>query len=134
MSLSLRISTPREETMIEGVLRLRFEAPDGFRGVLPGHEPATLILMPGVVRLVRGPEPAPYYLATEGGFIEIDRAALSLTTRWAMGGDELGALATMLRARGERRRSIDAEARRLAERHELAARKALARLQREVAG
>jgi F0F1-type ATP synthase epsilon subunit len=132
--MSLRISTPREELHIEDVLRLRFEAPDGFRGVLPGHEPATAVLRAGVTRLVQGEgrDEQTSYLASEGGFLEIAPTEVLLTTRWVARGDDLAALVELLRRRGQRRRTIDTEARRLAERHELAARKALARLQREV--
>lgn len=133
-TMRLRISTPREDLLIEGVLRIRVEAPDGSRGVLPGHERATTVVRAGVVRLARADGGAERisFLATEGGFLDISPAEARLITRWVAQGDELSALIELLRQRGTRRRTIDAEARRLAERHELAARKALARLQREV--
>ena len=126
--------TPRDATRIEGVTRLRFEAPDGLRGVWPGHEPASFVLRGGVVRLDHAPggRAPTSYLATEGGFLEVRAGEVQVVSRWAAAHTELEALVAFLRQRRARRQGVDEEARRLFERHELATRKALAGLQREV--
>ncbi|MGE0710659.1 MAG: hypothetical protein AB7N76_11710 [Planctomycetota bacterium] len=133
-TMTLRVSTPREELAIDAVLRLRCEAPDGLRGVLPGHEPALVLLLPGVVRLARADERGERrsYLAHEGGFLRVRPDDAALTSAWVAHGEDLDDLVARLRRRRARRAEAEAAARLLAERHERAAREALARLQREV--
>ncbi|MEZ6186817.1 MAG: hypothetical protein R3F62_17630 [Planctomycetota bacterium] len=132
--LTLRISSPLEALELEDVGGLRFEAPDGLRGVRPGHEPALAVVRPGVLRLVQRQAGAErtLYVACEGGFLEVSPREALLTTSWFVRDEDLGALVAALERRGQRRQALDQEARRLTELHELAARRALARLQREV--
>lgn len=133
-TLAVRVSTPRLELLHTQVLRLRFATDDGWRGVLPGHEPSRATLAPGPVALVvheRGDERL-RWLATEGGLIVIEAREVIIVTRWASEGDTLDELGEAVRERDAAREQIEVEARALAQRHELATRRALVALERKV--
>ena len=96
MSRSMRVElwTPAGADVLEPVLRLRLEAADGSRGILPGHEAARLSFAAGPVELAR---PTPLgetieYVATEGGVARIDPGGVTLLCRWAARADSLESL------------------------------------------
>jgi len=72
------------------------------------------------------------YLATEGGLVWIDRARVRLVSRWIARAPSMEALLRLVQRRRERRDRLEDQARRQAEHHELATRRALSKLQREV--
>nr|ACJ66830.1 ATP synthase F1 epsilon subunit [uncultured bacterium pSY1435] len=131
----VRVSTPRLERIHTDVARLRFATDDGWRGVLPGHEPSRTTLVPGPIALVTREQAGERlrWLATEGGLITIGSAEVVITTRWATHSDTLEQLSEAVRVRDRAREQVELEARELARRHELAVRRALIALQRKVA-
>ena len=133
-TLTLRIVTPTAITVIEGVTQLRLGAPDGSRGVLPGHEPARLVVDPEPLEVTRGHDEAQTrsFVANEGGVVWVDRDAVTVVTRWATVADDLPGLLDTVRGREAMRREVEAEARAVAHGHELATQRALAALRREV--
>lgn len=134
-TMLVRVSTPRSELVHTRVLRLRFATDDGWRGVLPRHEPSRATLVPGPILLVvhEGGVERLRWLATEGGLIVIDAGEVLIATRWATEADTLDELAAAVRERDQAREQIEVEARALAQRHELATRRALVALERKVA-
>ncbi len=133
-TLVVRVSTPRVELHRPAVLRLRFASDDGWRGVLPGHEPSRASLLEGPIALVEpaGPSERIRWLASEGGLITIDRREVLIATAWAVEADTLAELGEAVAARDRAREAIELEARALARRHELATRRALIALERKV--
>lgn len=134
-SMRVRVSTPRIELVHDEVLRLRFASDDGWRGVLPGHEPSRATLVPGPIAYVVGDAAGERtrWLATEGGLIVIDRSEIWIATRWATEAEELDSLSEAVAERDRAREQIELEARARAHRHEVAARRALIALERKVA-
>lgn len=132
-TMQVLLSTPSGLETIEGVTRLRLEAPDGSRGVLPGHEPARVAVRPGPAVLATGPEPQDErYLVTEGGIAWIQPQRVLLVTRWAASAASLEVLREHVHARRATRAAAEQRARAIAHRHEMATRRALAQLRREV--
>jgi F0F1-type ATP synthase epsilon subunit len=133
-TMTVRVSTPRHEQVHAQVLRLRFATDDGWRGVLPGHEPSRATLAPGPVALVLDEREAERlrWVVTEGGLIVIDPREVVILTRWASEGDTLDELGAAVRERDQAREQIEQEARARAHRHEIATRRALAALERKV--
>ena len=132
--MRLRAVTPTHELVVGDVVHLRFDAIDGSRGVLAGHERATECLREGGVYVrthVDGVE-RELFVATEGGMAVLAPSEVVLITPWAVLADQLSTLAEQVRARADERARIDAEAKTLGYRHETALRRALARLEREV--
>ena len=127
---SVRISTPGWRDTLEGIARLRLEADDGARGVLPGHEPARVCLTAGAVEVV-DLEGRSRFIATEGGLAWIDREAVTLVSTWATIADDLPALREAVLARRRTRARIEQQARATAHRHEVATRRALSALRKE---
>jgi F0F1-type ATP synthase epsilon subunit len=152
-TMRLTVSTPGRELELESLVALRFMAEDGWRGVLPGHEPARARIRGGPVRCVELPAegapaarpgaPAPdrleralagpvRWLATEGGVILIDRLELRILTRWAGTAESLARLRELVEARDRERERLEEQARTVATRHELATRRALVALERKI--
>lgn len=129
-AFTLVLQSPAGADEVEGVTALRFEAPDGARGVQPGHEPALALLASGMASYRCGESTA--YLATEGGVAWIDRQRVRLVSRWIARAPSMEALLRLVKRRRILRDRLEEQARRQAERHELATRRALAKLQREV--
>ncbi|MCX4244896.1 FoF1 ATP synthase subunit delta/epsilon [Paraliomyxa miuraensis] len=133
-TMTVELSTPAGLRTITNVRRLRLEATDGSRGILPGHERARLAFAAGPIELVRGPpdDERVCYLATEGGVAQLDPHGVLLVCRWASLADSLDELRQQVLARRAQRSAAEEEARALAHRHEVATRRALAGLRREV--
>lgn len=132
--LRLRVVTPTRELQLDDVLHLRFDADDGARGVLVGHERATDRLREGAV-LVRtrvGDTQREQFIATEGGIAVIGPSEVVLVSSWATCADDISELASRVRARATRRSQIDRQAKTLGQQAETALRRALARLKRKV--
>jgi F0F1-type ATP synthase epsilon subunit len=135
-TMEVRISTPAGLEVAGGILRVRLEATDGSRGVLPGHERARLALVPGPIELwdhAEGRERCRYVI-TEGGVAVLEPGGVTLVCRWAARADSLAALREHVRARRAERAAAEQEARAIAHRHEVATRRALAGLRRELPG
>jgi F0F1-type ATP synthase epsilon subunit len=134
-TIVLRVSTPRLELVHSDVVSLRFVTDDGWRGVLPGHEPSRATLLPGPLAWVVHDQSGDRFgwLATEGGLIVIDPTEVVIATRWATEADTLDELSEAVRVRDRVREQVEHEARELARRHELAVRRALIALERKVA-
>lgn len=135
-TLRLILSTPNQEQIIRRVVSLRFESPDGQRGVLPGHEPALTSLLPGaihVTQLTEEGQPATTCLASETGLVWIDPNEVRFITRWIVQADSIEALLPLLEGRAADRAQTEAEARAVLQHHDAALRRALVSLQREVA-
>ncbi|PRP94852.1 F0F1 ATP synthase subunit epsilon [Enhygromyxa salina] len=132
--LRLRVITPTRELALDDVLHLRFEADDGARGVMPGHERATDQLREGAVyvRTRAGEVQREQFVATEGGIAVIGPREVVLVSSWAERADEVSALAELVRARETRREAIDRAAKALGRQRETALRRALTKLKREV--
>jgi F0F1-type ATP synthase epsilon subunit len=132
--MTVQVCTPAGLTVLAGIRRLRLEASDGARGVLPGHERARLTFVGGPIELVDGPEENErlHYLATEGGVAQVEPAGVTLVCRWAAHAGSLPALREHVKARRAERAAAEQEARAVAHRHETATRRALAGLRREV--
>jgi len=132
--LTVEVSTPAGLAVYEGIRRVRLEATDGSRGVLPGHEPARLTFVAGPIELWEG-EPEDErarYVATEGGVALVQPRGVLLVCRWAAVADSLPALREHVLARRAQRALAEEQARALAHRHEVATQRALAGLRREV--
>lgn len=127
----LGIVTPGRVEVIEDVVRIRLDAPDGSRGVLSGHERSRVVLEPGPVEVVRDQE-VTTFIATEGGVAWIEPRGVELVSTWATRAHDLASLAKMVARRAQFRRDVEAQARLVARRHELATQRALAGLRREV--
>jgi F0F1-type ATP synthase epsilon subunit len=132
--MTVWVCTPAGPMILPGIRRLRLEATDGARGVLPGHERARLTFVAGPIELVEGPDDAEriLYLATEGGVAQLEPSMITLVCRWAAQASSLPALREHVRARRAERAAVEQEARMVAHRHEIATRRALAGLRREV--
>lgn len=130
-TFTLFLQSPASCEEVPGVVSLRFEAPDGARGVQPGHEPALALLESGVARLRNGDD-ATTYLATDGGLVWIDRGDVRIVSRWIARAPSMEALVRLVQRRRQVRGRLEEHARRQAQRHEVATRRALAKLQREV--
>nr|WP_258183001.1 hypothetical protein [Enhygromyxa salina] len=134
--MRLVVSTPERELELESLVALRFIAEDGWRGVLPGHEPARARLRRGAARCVEAgvgrAEARVRWLATEDGVVLVDRAELRILTRWAALADSLVDLRELVEARDAERTRLEHEARAFTRRHEVATRRALGRLERRV--
>jgi F0F1-type ATP synthase epsilon subunit len=132
--LELRVVTPSGELRIGEIVHLRFDALDGSRGVLPGHERSTARLRQGAiyVSVADGDTPRETFVVTEGGMAVIGPREVILVTSWAELAEEMDTLAELVRARAARRARIDAEAKTIGRRHETALRRALIGLKREV--
>ena len=129
--MKLEVVTAARTFLVEAVASIRFDAPDGARGVLPGHEPARVVVEPGAVEFtLAGGERG--VMATEGGLATIDPKQMSIATRWAAQADGIDRLRRTVAARAEFRAAAEVEARALAVRHEMATRRALASLRRQV--
>ncbi len=137
-TMTVVVATPDRQRIIEDVVRVRFEAPDGHRGVLPGHEPALASLRSGAIHVTRrGERPGEElesFLASEGGLASISPTEVRLLSRWAAEEETLEALLARLERRAASRRRVEHEARAVLARHDAALRRALAALQREVHG
>lgn len=133
-TLTFEVLTPLCRIELGDVVHFRFDAGDGSRGVLAGHERATAYVRDGVVelRVAGGAEATERFVATEGGMLVIEPARAVLVTSWAELADDLERLAASVRARSQARERIDMAARTLGARHETALRRALIRLEREV--
>lgn len=133
-TMTVEVSTPAEHLTLTGIRRLRLEATDGSRGILPGHERARLAFMAGPIELGEGPhdDERVRYLVTEGGAARIDPDGVLLVCRWAATADSLAELRQHVLARRAQRAAAEEEARTLAHRHEVATRRALAGLRREL--
>ncbi|MEX1362272.1 MAG: ATP synthase F1 subunit epsilon [Nannocystaceae bacterium] len=132
--MQVLVSTPAGPYIVDDVIRLRLPAPDGARGVLPGHERARFGVLPGPLVLVcEGPDGEhEHYLATEGGVASVDPRRVLLVCRWAAAASTLDALREQVAARRATRATAEQRARTVAHRHEMATRRALAELRREV--
>lgn len=130
--MTVEVSTPAGLVVVEGIRRVRLEATDGSRGVLPGHEPARLTFVAGPLELWEGEPERARYLATEGGVALLRPAGVLLVCRWAAMADSLPALREHVLARRAHRAMAEEQARAVAHRHEVATRRALAGLRREV--
>lgn len=132
--MTVVVSTPAGEIRFEDAVRLRFDAPDGSRGVLPRHEHARAVLVPGpieVARSISGTEQISY-VATEGGLVDIDPRTVRFVTRWATTAGTLEGLAAEVERRASVWTTLETEARALSHRHEMATRRALAGLERRL--
>ena len=63
--MTLYLQSPAGCEVIREVTSVRFDAPDGARGVQPGHEPAVALLRQGMASYRVGE--ALVYVASEGG-------------------------------------------------------------------
>ena len=131
-TLTLRLQTPAGEEQQDSLIALRLETPDGARGVLPGHESALVLLAPGVGRYRVEDASEPRYFAAEAGLGWIGPEEVRLVSRWIARAPSLAALVRLVERRREVRGRLEESARRQVERHEVATRRALAKLQREV--
>lgn len=133
-SLELRVISPSRELRVSEVFHLRFDASDGSRGVLPGHERATTKLREGAVYVTvgTGTDARETFVVTEGGMAVIGPREVVLVTSWAEMAEQMEPLAQLVRARAAQRARIDAEAKTVGQRHETALRRALIGLKREV--
>jgi len=128
-TLRLHLCTPFGEEVVEGVTHLRLEAPDGARGVQPGHEPGLLNLRPGALTVRAEAE---FFVATEGGFAWIEPERVRVITRWAARAATFQELVELLETRAQRRSRLEGEVQAQLKRHEVATQRALIGLQREV--
>lgn len=126
--MTLYLQSPAGCEVIREVTSVRFDAPDGARGVQPGHEPAVALLRQGMASYRVGE--ALVYVASEGGMVWIDRDQVRLVSGWIAQAPTTSALVRLVQRRRQVRGRLEEHARRLAERHELATRRALARLSR----
>ncbi|MEZ4448865.1 MAG: hypothetical protein R3B09_05230 [Nannocystaceae bacterium] len=131
------MSTPAERRVIDGVTRLRFTTWDGQRGVLTGHEPARALVGEAAIELTivdaRGGA-RERFLACEEGLAEIDPRGVEIAARWAAEAGTLGELRALVTDRARTRATIEAEAKALALRHEVALHEAMSRLVRRTGG
>ena len=127
--MAVRVQTPEGELFFADVARLRFDAEDGARGVLPRHEAARVILEAGPVEVTRAGGGG-VFVATEGGMVWITPTDVRLISGWAIQAESLEELREQVFAQAARRRRIEAEARAQALRQEQAARRALVDLAR----
>ncbi|KIG16820.1 hypothetical protein DB30_03982 [Enhygromyxa salina] len=133
-ALRLRVITPTRELGLDEVLHLRFEAGDGARGVMFGHERATERLRAGAIHVQTraGVGQREQFVATEGGIAVIGPQEVVLVSSWAERADDMSVLAELVRARETQRETIDRAARALGQQTETALRRALVRLKRKV--
>ena len=133
--LRLELQTPTEHTRWDDVVSLRLHGTDGHRGIQPGHEPAVIALVPGVVHLGRliDERRREQVVALDGGLAWIEPREVVLVSRWISPCSiHLDVVLERLRSRAATRARREQEARTLLARHETATRRAMIDLQREV--
>lgn len=133
-TLQLEVITVAGSILIERVVSVRFDADDGSRGVRPGHEPARCVVLPGAVEIRVAGEGASRFVATEEAMAFIEPGAVRLVTPWASQAESLDALHQAVMQRGVFRAQMEVEARAMVHRHEVATRRALLALRRDVHG
>ena len=67
----LFVLTPDHVVLDAEVTSVRFQQPDGWRGILPGHIPYIAQLVNGVLMYRLAQDPSPHYIALYGGTIEV---------------------------------------------------------------
>ncbi|HWE49971.1 MAG TPA: F0F1 ATP synthase subunit epsilon [Bryobacteraceae bacterium] len=100
--MTLKVRMPAEVLFEEKVSRIRAEARDGWFGILPRHIDFVTALVPGILRF----QPcgaAEEYLAIDHGILVKCGAEVSISTRNAVRGGDLGQLKKNVEAQfGER--------------------------------
>ncbi|MCA9690687.1 MAG: hypothetical protein KC636_13845 [Myxococcales bacterium] len=129
------VCVPGDEVRFPAATSLRLCVADGLRGVLPGHEPALVRVTEGELQVthVDAGGVARSRIATEGGLAHITPTSVLLVLRWATIAAQREELMRRVLERAAERATLEREAVRLSHQHERATRRALARLQREVA-
>ncbi len=88
-TMRLRVLTPDRIALDTEVVSLRFQQPDGWRGVLPHHAPYITQLVNGVMMYRLPGEEEPRYMALYGGTLEVDRDGVLILTVAAEPGRDL---------------------------------------------
>lgn len=91
MSMTLKIRLPAEVLFEEEVSRIRAEAENGWFGLLPRHIDFVTALVPGVLTFEPCGKPEEY-LAVDHGVLVKCGAEVSVSTRQAVRGKNLGEL------------------------------------------
>jgi F0F1-type ATP synthase epsilon subunit len=132
--MRLEFVTPAGVTELDHVVHIRFDAPDGSRGILPRHERARVVVEPGAIEVVQrqADQLQSRFVASDGGIALIEGDRVRVATRWASVANDLDELRLKVASRRDLRRQRAAEAKTIAARHETVTRRALAGLRREV--
>ena len=91
--MKVRILTPTEVLLYEGVVHITVEDPTGSLGIRPGHAAMVTPLVPGVVT-VRTHGGAEQYVAVNGGVMLVRAQSVEIAARQAVAGAEFGDLET----------------------------------------
>lgn len=129
--MQVEVLTPAGSRVYDDVVRMRFEASDGSRGVLPGHERSRSVVAAGAVEIVRV-DGKVTYVACEEGLASIRPGLVQIVSPWAAEADALSVLHLRVADRARDREVVEGEARAVARRHETATQRALVGLRREV--
>lgn len=108
--MTLTVRLPTEILMDEPVSRIRAEAVDGWFGLLPKHIDFVTALVPGI--LVFQPVGKPdEFLAVDQGILVKCGPQVSVSTRNAVRGTDIGQLKREVEARFRERQELDRKAR-----------------------
>lgn len=129
-TLRVCVVSPADELVVEEVRHVRLDADDGARGVMPGHERATMVIERGLITVRVGE--VERYLVSEGGVAFVSPDEVHIVTSWAAQAETMQALVELVRHRAAGARALDERRHTVAHRHEVAVRRALHELLREV--
>jgi F-type H+-transporting ATPase subunit epsilon len=104
-TIRLLIITPDDVVMDEKVTSVRFQEPDGWRGILPRHTPYLTQLVNGILIYRLSKEEDARYVALYGGTLEVRRDMILVLTVAAELGADMQELARRL---SERQAEADA--------------------------
>jgi len=92
----LLVLTPNNIVLDTRVTSVRFQQPDGWQGVLPGHITYLTRLVNGVLLYRLPDDDTPHYLVLYGGTLEVKQDQIVILTAAAEPGDNLQELARHL--------------------------------------
>jgi F-type H+-transporting ATPase subunit epsilon len=91
--IRLLVVTPDDVVVDQKVVSVRFQQPDGWRGILAHHAPYITQLVNGVMMYRLSDDEEPHYLALYGGTLEVQKDMIVVLTAAAEPGDDLQILA-----------------------------------------
>jgi len=96
LSIRLLVVTPDDVIVDVHTVSVRFQEPDGWRGILPHHAPYVTQLVNSVLMYRLADDADPHYLALYGGTLEVKKDMIVVLTSAAEHGERLEDLSIAL--------------------------------------
>lgn len=106
----LLVVTPDDVVIDQPVVAVRFQEPDGWRGILAHHAPYVTQLIDGVMIYRLPGESEPRYLALYGGTLEVQPDKIVVLTAAAEHGDSLQVLLASIQRQQDEAKALTLEA------------------------